>query len=113
MRRLVGPGSIPVTSSHNNPTWNQRIGSYENTTTTDPSNAEGATPPRFPAGDTHGPLNSAPDEVTGCTAADLDYDGTSYWRDWPNSVVPDKNPSPMLISRPTTVAALPIPRCGS
>jgi hypothetical protein len=107
---LAGPTSIPISSSYSDPSFSQCVSPYETTTTADPSNAEGSDAPCFPAGDTHGPLNAAPDQVTGCTAADLDYDGTSYWRDWPNSVYPDKYPSPMLISPPSTVRGAPYPR---
>jgi hypothetical protein len=55
-------------------------------------------------------LNSAPDLATGCLAADLDYDGTSYWRDWPDSTRPGKFPSPLLISPPSTVHGAPYPQ---
>jgi hypothetical protein len=45
----------------------------------------------YPAGDTHGALATAPDEVTGCEDnwaqnGDLDFDGTPYWPDWPTGV---------------------------
>jgi hypothetical protein len=108
---LAGPTTIPINSSYSDPTWSQCAGPYESTTTSDASNAEGNDAPCFPAGDTHGPLNAAPDLVTGCTTgADLDYDGTAYWRDWPNSVFPGKYPSPMLISPPSTVRGAPYPQ---
>jgi len=61
--------------------------------------------PCFKAGDTHGVLNAAPNEVTGCTGADLVYDGTSYWRDWPDSLTPGMFPSPLTISAPSTNGA--------
>jgi hypothetical protein len=109
---LAGPISIPVSSSYSDPSFSQCNGPYESTTSGDPSNAEGSDAPCFLAGDTHGPLTAAPDEVTGCTVGngDLDYDGSSYWRDWPDSVVPGKYPSPMLISPPSTVHGAPYPR---
>ena len=42
----------------------------------------------YPKGDTHGTLNSAPNEVAGCEEnvfenGDLDFDGTPYYADWP------------------------------
>jgi hypothetical protein len=33
---------------------------------------------------------------------DLDYDGTPYYPDWPDSVVPDRFPSTFLQFQPTT-----------
>jgi hypothetical protein len=63
--------------------------------------------PCFKFGDTHGGT-AAPNLVTGCdvffdAVGDLDFDGTSYNRDWPDSVVPDRFPSPFLQLQPTTV----------
>jgi hypothetical protein len=63
--------------------------------------------PCYPFGDTHGGA-SAPDLVTGCgvffdAIGDLDYDGTPYYPDWPDSVTPDKFPSTFLQLQPTTV----------
>jgi hypothetical protein len=45
---------------------------------------------------------TATDLVTGCTGGDLDYDGTSYWADWPDSLKPDRFPSALTIQPPTT-----------
>lgn len=100
---LTGPTSIPV-GSYNDPAWQNCVGPYENTAPPDgtATSAETSDFPCFPAGDTHGPLNTAPDLATGCTAADLDYDGTSYWTDWPDSVTPDMFPSAMTIQPPVT-----------
>ena len=58
------------------------------------SSAELNDAPCFPA--------SATVLVTGCTGGDLDYDGTSYWPDWPDSLKPDRFPSAMTIQQPTT-----------
>ncbi len=63
--------------------------------------------PCYKSGDTHGGL-AAPNLVTGCPVflnaiGDLDYDGTSYRADWPNSVRPDRYPSTFLQRQPTTV----------
>jgi hypothetical protein len=45
--------------------------------------------------------------VNGCDVffgaiGDLDYDGTPYYPDWPNSTRPDKFPSPFLQQQPTS-----------
>jgi hypothetical protein len=63
--------------------------------------------PCFKFGDTHGGT-AAPNLVTGCdvffdAVGDLDFDGTSYNPDWPDSVVPDRFPSTFLQLQPTTV----------
>lgn len=47
----------------------------------------------YPAGDTHGSLNSPPDLVAGCLDdfaqnGDLDFDGSSYWPEWPTGSQP-------------------------
>jgi hypothetical protein len=60
--------------------------------------------PCFPEGYTHHGL-AAPNLVAGCANffagnGDLDYDGTSYWSDWPNSLTPHRHPSPFLQSEP-------------
>jgi len=65
----------------------------------------------FPAGDTHTALNqfgifSDPNLVTGCidvlAGGDLDFDGTPYRTDWPNSTTPTTFPSTFLQDQPTT-----------
>jgi hypothetical protein len=61
----------------------------------------------FPFGDTHGDLHSAPDLVTGCLDnqtqnGDLDFDGTSYYADWPTGLTPTTFPGGFLQSLPTT-----------
>lgn len=97
------PFTIPV-GDVSDQAFNLCHGPYEDAASPDPgSTAEPSDGPCFLAGDTHGALNSAPDLVTGCTGGDLDYDGTSYWPDWPSSVSPGTFPSSMLISQPRTV----------
>ena len=69
---------------HLDKSWNFCTGPYENAGPPDsPGSGETNDAPCFPAGDTHGSLNADPNLVTGCTGGDLDYDGTSYWRNWP------------------------------
>jgi hypothetical protein len=63
--------------------------------------------PCYPFGDTHGGT-AAPNLVTGCpvfndAVGDLDYDGTPYYADWPDSVTADRFPSTFLQLQPTTV----------
>jgi hypothetical protein len=61
--------------------------------------------PCYAFGDTHGGA-AAPDQVTGClvefySIGDLDYDGTSYWPDWPDSVTANRFPAATLQIQPT------------
>jgi hypothetical protein len=70
--------------------------------------------PCYPKGDTHNGT-AAPNEVTGCPVfynaiGDLDYDGNSYWRDWPNTLSANRFPSPFLQQQPTTVSGAGYPR---
>jgi hypothetical protein len=63
--------------------------------------------PCYPAGDTHGGT-AAPNLVTGCDVffnaiGDLDYDGSPYWPDWPNSLRAGPFPTPFLQLQPVTV----------
>jgi hypothetical protein len=69
-------------------------------------NLEPSDAPCYAAGDTHGGI-SAPDLVTGCAVefqayGDLDYDGSAYWPDWPNSTTSDAFPSATLQRQPTS-----------
>ncbi len=62
--------------------------------------------PCFKFGDTHGGM-AAPNLVTGCDVftdaiGDLDYDGTPYYPDWPDSVFPGQFPSTFLQLQPVT-----------
>ena len=88
-------------------------GPYESTKDTTNS-FEPDDSPCFRSGDTHGG-KAAPNLVTGCAVfddaiGDLDYDGTPYYPDWPNSTVPDSFPSPFLQQQPTTVGGNRYPR---
>ena len=84
--------------------YNNCIGPYE-TSAEDPA-LEPNDAPCYPFGDTHGGT-AAPNLVTGCDVfdnaiGDLDYDGTPYYPDWPNSVRPDKYPSTFQQLQPVT-----------
>jgi len=65
----------------------------------------------YPAGDTHGALNSAPDLMSGCIDdytqnGDLDFDGTPYWPEWPTGSAPtSKFPGSFVQQLPTTGGA--------
>jgi hypothetical protein len=74
-------------------------GPYESTADSASDNPEGFGGDAFcyPAGDTHAALNqfgvfSDPNTMTGCldflSGGDIDFDGTSYWADWPTGVSP-------------------------
>ncbi len=70
--------------------------------------------PCYRAGDTHGGTVQ-PNVMTGCDVffdaiGDLDYDGTPYYRDWPDSVRPGRFPSPFLARQPTTVGGKGYPQ---
>jgi hypothetical protein len=83
---VSGAGSYPVSNTISDTFYNSCAGPYEaggdSTTWPEPTDAF-----CYPAGDTHGALNTAPDTVTGCTdtlaGGDLDFDGTPYWAEWP------------------------------
>ncbi len=65
----------------------------------------------YPAGFTHGVLNSAPDLATGCTDGafqngDLDFDGSPYWPEWPTGTAPTAlYPGSFVQSLPTSATA--------
>jgi len=109
--RLRGFAPVQV-GNYADPSWNFCRGPYEKTGPPDGSSASGEPndAPCFKAGDTHGPLHAAPDLVTGCLGGDLDYDGTSYWPDWPDSLAPGMFPSAMTIQQPTTGNGARYPR---
>jgi hypothetical protein len=89
--------------------WKECHGPYEQTTTPDGgTNPEVSDAPCFPAGFTHGPAHTPPDTVTGCVMfftqnGDLDFDGNSYWPDWPVGVAPTTTyPGSFVQGLPTT-----------
>ncbi len=91
---LTDPFTIGLPGGGTDVTYKYCHGPYESASPPDTtSSVEPADSLCFPAGDTHGALNSAPDEVTGCLDnafqnGDLDFDGTPYWPEWPVSRTP-------------------------
>ncbi len=88
-------------------------GPYEPVRDTAKAGLEPNDAPCYKFGDTHGGL-AAPNLVTGCPVffnaiGDLDYDGTPYRADWPNSVTPNRFPSSFLQQQPTTVGGQQYP----
>jgi len=89
-------------------------GPYEATSDSASDNPEGFGGDAFcyPAGDTHTALNqfgvfSDPNMMTGCldflSGGDIDFDGTSYWPDWPTGISPTaKTPGSFVQSAPTS-----------
>jgi hypothetical protein len=89
---VTDPSALPLGPDLTDTFWNRCHGPYESNTTDTESSGEVTDAPCYPAGDTHGVLNTAPNLVTGCTdfftGGDLDFDGTSYWADWPTGSTP-------------------------
>jgi hypothetical protein len=87
-------------------TWNKCHGPYENSAPPSGEQTEPGDAFCYPKGDTH--LGQAPPGiVTGCEDnvfqnGDLDFDGNSYWPDWPNATHPTKFPSTFLQRPPTS-----------
>jgi hypothetical protein len=99
-------------TSSGDPFYTNCSGPYE--TSAENLNLEPDDSPCYPAGDTHGGT-VAPNLVTGCdvffnATGDLDYDGTPYYPDWPDSVTPDRFPSTFLQLQPTTEHGRRYPR---
>lgn len=94
--------------------FNRCHGAYEDTVPggdnpkTSPETGDGFC---YPAGFTHGVLNSAPDLATGCTDSafqngDLDFDGSPYWPEWPTGPAPTSLfPGAMVQQLPTSDGA--------
>jgi hypothetical protein len=87
-------------------------GPYEATADSASDNSEGFGGDAFcyPQGDTHDALNqfgvvADPNTTTGCldflSGGDIDFDGTSYWPDWPTGIAPTaKTPGSFVQSAP-------------
>ncbi len=105
-KKIVKP-SVFSFGSFTDTYWNKCRGPYENSTGPDRAHTpEPADAPCYPAGDIHGGT-SDPNLVTGCVNfflanGDLDFDGTSYWPDWPDSTTPDSWPSTFRQLQPRT-----------
>jgi hypothetical protein len=88
------------------PVWLTCNGPYEAAADTGTPEGFAGDAPCFPFGDTHSAFNSDPNLVTGCenfaNGGDIDFDGTSYWPDWPNSTTPNTFPSTFLQDQPSS-----------
>jgi hypothetical protein len=106
---LSDPATVTFSGGVTDTYWNRCHGPYE--TSSDVGTPEAGDAYCFPAGDTHGALNTAPDTVTGCLDdvsqnGDLDFDGSPYWADWPTgTAATEKFPGSFVQSLPTTQAA--------
>jgi hypothetical protein len=96
--------------------WTYCHGVYENAAPADGTtgNQEVADAFCYPKGDTHGGT-TPPNEVTGCLDdvyqnGDLDFDGSPYYADWPDSLTPGPFPSPLLQMEPSTVGGASYPQ---
>jgi hypothetical protein len=104
---VTSPATLLLAAGVSDTFWRHCVGAYEDTTTRDGGkNPERSDALCYPQGDTHGGL-APPNVVTGCQDnftqnGDLDFDGTPYWADWPNSTAPDTFPSTFLQTAPTT-----------
>ena len=98
---LSGPATTPTGDTY----YTNCSGPYE--AAAEDANLEPDDAPCYPFGDTHGGT-VPPNLVTGCDVffnaiGDLDYDGSPYYPDWPDSaVMPDRYPSSFLQRQPTT-----------
>jgi hypothetical protein len=102
--KVTGKQTTPL-GSINDVYYTNCIGPYESASDSG-SSLEPDDSPCYKFGDTHGGT-AAPNLVTGCDVffdaiGDLDFDGTPYYRDWPDSIRPDRFPSPFLQLQPTT-----------
>lgn len=94
--KVTGASSLPIAPGLSDTYYNTCHGPYETAGGGNGDSSKSAEPSDafcYPAGDTHGALNSAPDLMTGCMDnyaqnGDLDFDGTSYWPEWPTGPQP-------------------------
>jgi hypothetical protein len=87
-------------------TWNRCHGAYENSAAKGGESTEPGDAFCYPRGDTHRG-QAPPNVVTGCVDdvfqnGDLDFDGNSYWPDWPTSTTPNLFPSTFVQAFPTS-----------
>jgi hypothetical protein len=102
---LSDPGVLDF-GAFTDPVWQTCNGPYEADADADTPEGAGGDAPCFPFGDTHSGFASDPNLVTGCedfaSGGDIDFDGTSYWADWPNATSPTTFPSTFLQNQPLT-----------
>jgi hypothetical protein len=107
--QVTDPVTFSLFGQATDTTWTKCQGPYENKTGADGgSNAEQGDPYCYPAGYTHGSLNTPPDQVTGCMDdvvqnGDLDFEGTPYWPDWPTGTTPTSFPGSFVQNQPLTI----------
>ena len=104
---VTGKATTQLSNKRNDTYFKHCSGPYEPAKDTAKAGLEPNDAPCYRFGDTHGGA-APPNLVTGCDVffnaiGDLDYDGTPYRADWPDSVQPDRYPSPFLQQQPTTV----------
>ena len=105
--KVTGAATLSLGKHHTDTYYKHCAGPYEVGKDTPKAGLEPNDAPCYRFGDRHTGL-AAPNQVTGCAVyldaiGDLDYDGTPYRADWPNSVTPDRYPSSFLQQQPTTV----------
>jgi hypothetical protein len=105
---VTAPLTLHLTPTLTDTTWQFCHGAYENAGPPDtgPTSQEPTDALCYTKGDTHGGL-APPNEVTGCQDnftqnGDLDFDGTPYYPDYPDSLTPGPFPTPFLQLQPTT-----------
>jgi hypothetical protein len=103
--KVSGKGTVTI-GSFTDTYFKHCSGPYE-PTMDKPSSFEPDDSPCYMKGDTHGGV-ADPNLVTGCDVffnaiGDLDYDGTNYRADWPDSATAHTFPSPFLQHQPVTV----------
>ncbi len=101
--RITGKQTLTI-ESFTDTFWTNCHGPYDRGQE-DP-NLEPDDSPCYPVGDTHGGT-VPPNQVTGCPVffdaiGDLDYDGTSYYADWPTSSSPNRFPGTFAQAQPST-----------
>jgi hypothetical protein len=107
---LTDRGSNPLAPGITDTYWSTCHGPYEDSA----PGGDGSGQPEqsdafcYPAGDTHGALDTAPDTTTGCLDnfiqnGDLDFDGSPYWPEWPTGTAPTTTfPGSFVEQLPTT-----------
>ncbi|MDE3129947.1 MAG: hypothetical protein KGL16_02245 [Acidobacteriota bacterium] len=109
--KVTSASTLPLGAGLTDTFYNTCHGPYETAggggeTKTEPSDAF-----CYPAGDTHGALNTQPDLLSGCMTnyaqnGDLDFDGSAYWPEWPTGSQPTTQlPGSFVQKLPTTGGA--------